>query len=436
MCVTESVATTIVSTGAELLHGRTEDANSAFLARELSLRGFRIRRLLIVGDDPRALRADLERCVSDSGLILLTGGLGPTADDRTRRAVARAVGRELVEDADSRRHVERRLAAYGHQAGQRQLTQALFPAGSRIFPNERGTARGFACCADGTWLAAMPGVPEEMRQMFGQAVLPFLLEEFTPEQEMRVETLHLFPMAESTADERVRDLTQDGRNPYVGITVSDGIITLSVSAVAESVKEVEELVQRDVAVLKERFGERVFGTGDDTLATALRDELRAGGLTLAVAESLTGGLIGHMLVDVPGMSEFFLGDVVAYGNEMKIDAVAVPRSEIVEHGAVSPEVARSMARGVCRMAGSKVGLATTGIAGPTGGTGEKPVGLVYVGVCVEGRTAVQKLNLRGDRWRIKDRAARHALNAARLALRNGVDAVGRTWNEENAEGKR
>ncbi|MFO8006677.1 MAG: competence/damage-inducible protein A [Candidatus Brocadiia bacterium] len=415
---------TIISTGQELVLGRTVDSNAAFLADGLSVHGFHVRRMVTVGDEPDALEREIQRALQDGCLVIVTGGLGPTADDRTRGAIARAVGRELVEDEACRRHVEQRLATFGRQATPAQLSQARIPSEARVFPNSRGTARGFACEVDGRWLIALPGVPVEMRHMFADHVLPFLLEQLGPPGCVRVDAVHLFPISEADVDERLCDVTDAERNPSLGITVNDGIITVTVSARGESPGGAEKLIHRDFQMLKERFGELVLGRGVATLAEAVSQELERAGRRLAVAESVTGGLIGHMLVDVPGISRFFLLDVVAYSNAAKVHQLGVPEGLIEEHGAVSPEVARSMAEGARDLAGADLGLSSTGIAGPTGGSPEKPVGLVYVALAADGRTQVRRLELRGDRWRVKDRAAKHALNMLRLALKDGLDSLG------------
>lgn len=415
---------TIISTGQELVLGRIVDSNAAFLADGLSVHGFQVRRLVAVGDQPDALAREIERALEDGSLVIVSGGLGPTADDRTRGAIARAAGRELVEHEESRRHVEQRLAEFGREATPAQLSQALMPADCRVFPNPRGTARGFGCEVDGKWVVALPGVPDEMRRMFADHVLPFLLEELGPPGCVRVDAVHLFPISEPEVDERLSDATDPRRNPALGITVNDGIITVTVSARGDTPAQAEKLIHQDFRMLQERFGDLVLGRGVATLAEAVSEELDRAGKTLAMAESVTGGLIGHMLVDVPGISRFFLLDVVAYGNAAKVRQLGVPAKQIEEHGAVSPQVARSMAEGARSLAQADVGLSSTGIAGPAGGTAEKPVGLVYIALAVAGRTQVQRLELRGDRWRIKDRAAKHALNMLRLALKDGLDSAG------------
>ena len=418
--------TTILATGEELLYGRTLDANGAFMARALGLTGFQVVRHVVVGDVPGALYEELVRAGADSELIVMSGGLGPTADDRTRGAVARAAGARLVEDPAARRHVEERLRSFGREPSPAHLTQALFPDGSVVFPNPRGTAAGFACRVGGAWLAAMPGVPGEMRPMFEQSVLPFLLEKLTPAGHAAIGTVHLFPIAESDADERIADMSAEDRNPYVGITVSEGVITISSRACGATAEEAEELVRRDAETIRQRFGDLVFGSGGVSLAQALSAELERADTSIAVAESLTGGMVASLLVDVPGVSRHFLGGVVAYADAAKVDRLGVPEEVLREHGAVSPQVAEAMARGACAAFGAGLGLSTTGVAGPTGGSARKPVGLVYVGVCLDGRAAVHRLELAGDRARVRDRAAKYALNLARLALLRGVEAVAQT----------
>ncbi len=405
---------TVISTGEELISGQTADTNAAFLAERLTSHGFQVRRLLALGDDPDALQEELLRAAADCALVLITGGLGPTADDRTRLAITRAVGLELVQDDDSLDHVRRLVQSHGRELTDAHVRQAQFPAGSHIFPNQRGTAPGFACNVGEATVVAMPGVPDEMRAMFERSVLPYLAKGCS--QKVVVRSANLFGLPESLVDGQIADLMQEDRNPSVGLKVEGGIVRICLRARSANAGEAETLAERDLETIRERFGDGVFGCDETSLAAALGRLLERQGLKIAVAESCTGGLIGGMLTDVPGISSVFLLDVVAYSNESKVRELRIPPDEIESHGAVSPQVAASMARGVCEISGAGVGLSTTGIAGPTGGSPQKPVGLVYVGLCVDGETEVHKLKLRGDRWRIRDRAAKSALNFARLAL--------------------
>jgi len=419
---------TVISTGEELVSGETLDTNASFIARELEGSGFVVKRLLTIGDNPQHLAAELRNAARDSAAVLVNGGLGPTADDCTRKGIAAALHTDLVPDQRSAEHIRAMLRHYGRDVSPANLQQAMFPPGAVIFENPKGTARGFACAMDGVWVVAMPGVPDEMAHMFNESVLPFLREKLRPKHHYAVRTVNLFGLPESEVDERIGDLTRPTRNPYVSPTVRDGVIRLTIRARAAGKEPAQELLQRDIQTIKERFGDAVFGCGEETLAASLSKLLEKGGFTIAVAESCTGGLIGDMLTDVPGISRLFLADVVAYDNEVKVRELGVPAGYIQRFGAVSEEVAIAMARGVCKATGADVGLSTTGIAGPTGGTPKKPVGLVYVGLCVRGDASVRELRLRGERRRIKDRASKCALNFARLTLldrqRNNLGPAG------------
>ena len=405
---------TVISTGKELITGHTVDTNASFLAGQLTAYGYEVRRLLVLDDDPGALERELLRAADDCELLVVTGGLGPTADDRTRAAVAQAARVGLVLDEDSLKHVRRVIESHGHKLTEAHKRQALFPEGGEIFPNDRGTARGFACRIGKAKAVVMPGVPEEMRGMFHESVLPSLVEE--SEEKVVVRRVNLFGVPESEVDARLGDLMQGGRNPSVGLKVEGGGVSICLHARSGDATEAERLIEENLRTIRDRFGEAVFGYGDTRLAAALSILLDQQGLRVSVAESCTGGMIGSLLTDVPGISRFFLVDVVAYSNEAKIKQLRVPAKEIESFGSVSPQVAESMARGVCEISGAELGISATGVAGPSGGTPQKPVGLVYVGLSLDGRTTSHALQLRGDRWRIRDRAAKSALNLARLAL--------------------
>ncbi len=405
---------TIISTGEELVSGHTVDTNASFLARHLTENGLRIRRILAVGDDPEALTFELLRVAADSQVVLITGGLGPTVDDRARGAIALAARCELVHDDESLEHVRRVIEGYGHRMTDAHAVQCLFPAGADILPNPRGTACGFACWVGEAMAYAMPGVPEEMKAMFTGSVLPRLTGESRERVVMR--EVHTSGLPESRVNEALVTLLEIGRNPSVGLKARGGWVTVCIRARAATAEEAERLAEGDCRAVEERLGEAAFGRGEVTLAGALAQVLEERGLHLAVAESCTGGLIGSMLTDVPGVSSVLLLDVVAYDNAAKTRVLGVPAERIEAAGAVSREVAQLMARGACEVSGAEVGLSTTGVAGPAGGTARKPVGLVYVGMCLRGWTAVRELRIPGERQRVKDRAARYALDFARLEV--------------------
>jgi len=417
---------TIICTGEELLCGRVADTNSAFIAAQLRMNAVSVRHMVTVGDDPADMHAAIAAAAARSDLVVVTGGLGPTADDRTRYAVAEAAGLALQEDAATIARIEQRLKAYGHSVDEHQRTQALFPVGSTVFPNEMGTAAGFACQTGNAWIVVLPGPPSEMRPMLTGPVQPFLQGLTHAAGAVAFTTLHLFPIAEPDADRRIRDMMAPGANPVLGITVSDGIITISIQAHAATQQAADDMLNRTVATVRERFDANlIFGTDGTSLAGALAIEMETRALTLSVAESLTGGLIGEMLVSVPGMSRFLLADIVAYSNAAKTDLLGVPEPVIAEHGAVSAPTAEAMARGACRATGAQLGISTTGIAGPGGATPDKPVGLAWIGICLDGETAAVRLNVRGSRRRVMDRVARCALHWARICLRCGLDSLPR-----------
>lgn len=417
--------TTIISTGEELVRGRSLDTNSAFLAVELERIGIEVSRMVTVGDEPGVMYEEMVRALDVSDLVIVTGGLGPTADDRTRDAIARAVDKPLVEDADTLEALRGRLSAFGREVNEHQAVQAHFPEGAVIFPNPQGTARGFGVEFNGAWVVSMPGVPREMVAMFQESVRDFVAEHAGYDGAICSQYLHLYPIAEPDVDERLRDLSDVTANPLVGITVAEGVVTVSLRARGRTREEAQELLDRHVALVRSRFGDVVYGCGGESLAGALAREMALRDVTVGIAESLTGGLIGDMLVREPGISRFFLADVVAYSNDAKEDLLGVPHEVLLAHGAVSEPTARAMAEGACRCCGSRLGISTTGIAGPTGGTPEKPVGLVYVGICLDGETHVVRVNAVGGRDRIRDRTAKYALALARLALIHGVDSLAR-----------
>lgn len=403
---------TIVSTGEELVTGGTVDTNASYLARRLTEHGKRVRRIVAVGDEPDVLRDELLRAAQDSSLVLVTGGLGPTADDRTRGAVAQAAGLQLEQDEGALEHVRRTIESYGHRMTEAHAVQSLYPAGAEIFANTCGTACGFACQVAGARVIVMPGVPTEMKAMFTAGVLPSIQEESSGAR-IAVRHVNLGGVPESKVDAALGDLLEMGRNPSVGLKAGGGWVAVCIRARGRTADEAEALAETDCRTVEERFGEVVLGRDNETLAAALAAVCRERGLRLAVAESCTGGLIGSMLTDVAGVSEVLLLDVVAYDNAVKTGVLGVPEEQIRATGAVSPEVARLMAEGVCRISGAELGLSTTGIAGPGGATPDKGVGLVYVAVCVSGRTVVEECHIPGDRLRVKDRAAKRALDMAR-----------------------
>ena len=407
----------ILSVGDEVVAGQIVDSNAAWLAEQLGELGVEVTRHEAVRDVEdeieRAIRANAPHC----HLIVVSGGLGPTEDDLTRHGVTRAAGVGLVLDDASLEHMERRFYRYGRQMPPRNRIQAMVPEGATVLPNSQGTAPGFVVCCDNTCVAVLPGVPREMKAMFTDHLRPFIEAMPVERTAIRVERLRLWGLPESGVNQTLRHLMGRDANPLLGLLVSEGVISVKFTATAPSQVEAAELIAPVREECERLLGDAVFGSGDDTLHGVVASLLEHRGKTIAVAESCTGGLIGHYLTEVPGISRFLLEDLVTYSNQAKVALLGVPEETIAAVGAVSEEVAAAMAEGVRSRAKSDVGLSTTGIAGPTGGSDAKPVGLVYCGLACDQGTRVERLKFIGDRSVIKDRAAKAALNILRLHLR-------------------
>ena len=406
----------ILSIGTELTLGQTVDTNGAWLARELAALGLRATRHLTVPDDHELIRAAFVDAAGHADVIVATGGLGPTADDLTRAAVAAAAGDTLVLDADSLAQIEAFFTARGRTMPPPNRVQAERPSRARPLPNTCGTAPGLALQLGDAACFVLPGVPQEMVAMFAEHVRPALAARFAGAV-VRCRRLQTFGLPESELGEQIRDLMQRGRNPEVGTTAAHGVIGIRINATAASPAGADELLAATEHDLRTRLGPAVFGTDDDTLAAAVGRLLAAGHCTLAVAESCTGGLIGRQLTDVPGASTYFLGGVIAYANEAKAALLGVASATLAAHGAVSAPAAVEMARGVQARLGTDYALAVTGVAGPGGGTPAKPVGLVYLGLATPaGVTAREQRYGELPRELIRQRAAAAALDWLRREL--------------------
>jgi nicotinamide-nucleotide amidase len=416
------VRAVVLSIGTELVQGLSLDTHSAAISRELTGIGVEVLRHVTVGDETRAIAEALRLAAADADLVVATGGLGPTLDDCTRQALAEVMGAPLVEDPGATAHLEGWARSRGRTLSPSNRIQTLLPRGATILPNPVGTAVGIDARIGGARVFCMPGVPVEMRTMLAGEVMPRLREA----QGGRVtilRTVRTYGMPESLLGERLADLMAPERHPHVGTAVHGGMIDVHVYA-SGSRAEAEALASADVATVRERLGPMVFGEGAETLETAVAALLARAGATIALAESCTGGLVAAKLVNVPGISDHLLEGVVAYANEAKVRDLDVPAALIEHHGAVSEPVARAMAEGVRRRAGADVSVGITGIAGPTGGTAEKPVGTVWFAVADDAGTQAARVIFTGDRAEIRERAANHALNMLRLRLLQVLEGRG------------
>lgn len=379
----------ILSIGTELTTGQTLDTNAAWLAARLTEMGIDACAHVTVADDVQAICNALRQCAGTANLVLVTGGLGPTDDDITRDALARAMNVELVQDERSLAQIEAYFRRIRRPMQESNRRQALLPAGAAPIDNTSGTAPGIHAKLGRAQVFVMPGVPREMHQMFQRDVQPKIRAagDLNP---ILIRRIHCFGAGEAVMAAKIADLMKDGLNPTVGISAHDGVITVRMLA-AGSRDDAQRLLDDTDQTVAQRLGNWVFGRDDDTLPGVVASLLIERNASISTAESCTGGLLAKMLTDVSGSSAYFVRGFVTYSNEAKAADLGVPASLIEEHGAVSEEVARAMATGCRRKCHTDYAVSTAGIAGPTGGTTQKPVGLVYVGLAADTGCEVKEL---------------------------------------------
>jgi nicotinamide-nucleotide amidase len=399
----------ILSVGTELLLGQIVNSNAAYLARRLSDIGIDLFRETTVGDNPERIGVAVSEAAGRADVVLITGGLGPTADDITSEAVARALGLKLVLDHASAEHIRSLLQRRGIPVLESHMKQALVPAGARIMPNPVGTAPGFIVDWQGRAICAMPGVPAEMEAMAEQTLWPELRRR-CPTGVIRSRVLRFVGLGESSLEDLVKDLVAAQTNPTIAFLAKAGEAHLRLTAKSADAAEADGLLDSLEAAVRARAGQYLYGRDEETLEAAVGARLHAAGLTVGVAESCTGGLIGHRITQIPGSSDYFLGSLVTYSNQAKVAVLGVPEKVLAEHGAVSPPVAIAMAAGARRALGAAIAVSVTGIAGPGGGTPEKPVGLTYIGFSGPKGEECEEHRLGGTRDMIKMRAANAALS--------------------------
>lgn len=409
----------ILAIGSELVSGQSVDTNSRWLSQQLGVLGIPVAFLTTLGDEMDDHIAAFKTACDRAELVLTTGGLGPTQDDLVREALAQCAGVPLVEDPDSLAAIAAMFARRNRPMAERNRVQALFPRGAEPLPNPIGTAPGIWMALGRATVTAIPGVPSEMRRMFQDEVVPRLRRMGYGGQHIIHRKINLFGKGESDIEREAMDLTARGRVPEVGITASDATISFRITGVGSTEEEALRQAESTAALIYERFGSLIVGEGTEDVAEGLFAQLARTGSTLATAESCTGGLIARMVTAIAGVSPYYLGGAVTYSNESKSTMLGVPSELIAAHGAVSPEVAAAMAEGVRTRLGATVGISTTGIAGPGGGTPVKPVGLVYLGLSTAQGTETRRLDMGPERPRdfIQVFSAKAALNWARLVLR-------------------
>ena len=412
----------LVTIGNELLLGYTVDTNAAWLSRELAAHGIRIVRRCTVGDGAEEIAGAVREGLARSGAVITSGGLGPTADDLTKPSIAELFGRGMTLDEGILDSLKARWKARGWPGDlpEANRAQAMIPSGATIIRNDHGSAPGIWLeDAEGRWTAMLPGVPREFRGMAREQLLPILTARMGDARAglvVRSRTLRTTGIAESAVADALGEL---GKGP-LGVRLAflpgwEGV-DLRLTVWDEPAARAAELLDAAEAVLRERVGRWIYGTEEDDLANLILVALRGRGMRIAVAESCTGGMLGMRLTAIPGSSDVVEGGTIAYANAVKVRELGVSEDILAAHGAVSEETAREMARGVRARFGVDVGVSITGVAGPGGGSPEKPVGTFCVGVDVRGAIRAVRSSGVGDRQEIRQRATQAALNLLRKAL--------------------
>ena len=406
----------IVTVGTEMLLGDLVDTNTAWISQRLAELGVPIYRHTTVGDNPERIVEALREASSRSTLVITTGGLGPTSDDLTNACLSTLTGREMVEYPEAREHVDEMFKRFGRNPTENNYKQALFPRETELIPNPVGTAMGALVEWGGMLFATLPGVPVEMKSMFGETLEPLI--RARSDGSIVSKTLHFAGIGESALAEKVQDFL-DANDPTVAPLAGQGRVRLRITTRANTEEEAQAKIAPVEKEVIARLDDYFFGEDDETLEGAVARLLKNKGATLALAESCTGGLLAKRLTDMPGSSAYFTEGLVTYSNEAKERLLGVPHALLLEHGAVSEPVARAMAEGAREVSGADYGLSVTGVAGPDGGTEEKPVGLVFVGISDAEDTFAEKVDLTAwarSRDSIRERSTNRAFDLLRLRL--------------------
>ena len=408
----------ILSTGDELTTGRTLDTNANFIADKLVAAGLDVTAIIVVGDYPERIAWAWHAAMRQADVIISTGGLGPTADDLTTETVGTVTGRKLILDQDVAGRIRKMFEAMGRVMPENNLKQAQFPEGAVVIPNALGTAPGFRLDVQSEHgsrhLIVLPGVPREMKPMIEEQVLPWIQQARGGNEVYLSHTFQTFGISESALDELVAGCVapEEGRIAFRAAFPQISVRLTVQGPPAAAPQRLEQLAAR----LRERIGNYAYGEGDTTMEATVGRLLKERGLTVAVAESCTGGLVGHRLTNVPGSSAYVKGGIIAYSNEMKQQSLGVRAETLATHGAVSEETAVEMATGVRRALGSDIGLAVTGIAGPDGGTADKPVGTVCFALAAADVVHHRRYQLWGNREWVKLLSSQVALDWVRRHL--------------------
>ena len=405
----------IIAVGTEILLGNIVNTNAAYLAEKCAGLGLSCYHQDVVGDNEERLMDTIRLALTRADIILLSGGLGPTQDDLTKEAAAKVMGKELYLHEPSKEAIRQFFAERNLEITENNWKQAMVPEGCIVVENPGGTAPGIIMAENGKHVVLMPGPPGELIPMFEKSIMPYLAG--LTSGVIYSQTVKICGVGESKAESMIEDLVDAQNNPTIATYAKTGEVHLRVTSTAPDEKEAKKLVKPVVKELKGRFGNHVYTTDNDvTLEKAVVDLLMANKLTACTVESCTGGMLSARLINVPGVSEVFKSGYVTYSNKSKRRLLGIKKNLLLKHGAVSEQIAREMAKTAAALARTDVSVSTTGIAGPDGGTPEKPVGLVYIGCNVCGRITVKECHFHGSREKIRESTVAAALSLMRECI--------------------
>ncbi len=406
--------TEIIAVGTELLAGETVNTNAQYISKELANLGINTYYQSVVGDDAERLHKAYEVAFSRADLVITTGGLGPTKDDMTKEVAAQFLNRKMVPDEETLKSIQKFFAKRGLSVNDGNRKQGYFPEGAIILSNSVGMAPACIIEDKNVKLILLPGPPRENIPIFEKRVIPYLQK--YQDKVFVSKTLNITGIGEGRMEEMIMDIIENQTNPTVAPYSKKRALTLRIAASASTREKAEQLIIPVENKIKDRLGLYIYGEGDVSLEAVVAELLIKKGLTIAIAESCTGGLLSGRLINYPGISSVFMEGVVSYSNQSKIRLLGVRAETLEKHGAVSENTAKEMAEGICKVANTDVGVSITGIAGPDGGTKTRPVGLAYVGICINGITKIKKVNSTGSRNRIRNMLTTTALDFIRREI--------------------
>jgi len=385
----------IISIGTEILLGDIVDTNSKYIAEHLKDLGYDIHYMTAVGDNQKRVINVLKRAIERSDLVITTGGLGPTEDDLTRQAIAKATDKNLYQDENLLNSIKEYFDQKNYNMTKNNYSQAFLPEGAKVIKNNWGTAPGILLKDSDYMIISLPGVPSEMKKMFSNYILKELQK--YSEKTILSKTLHFFDIGESTLETKLKNILENQTNPTLALLAGEGEVKLRITAKGENKNKLKDMISKKEKLIRKKVGKYIYGVNNTDLAKEIYNILLKRKLTISLAESCTGGLISHRLTQIPGSSKVFKGSYVVYSNEAKINLLDIDREIIKKQGAVSKKTALMMAKNIKDKFGTNIGIGVTGIAGPGGGTADKPVGLVYIGISYGKKNIVHKLNLKYSR---------------------------------------